>query len=218
MSMLAFTVVALIASWQLLEWGAAGAPDRAWSELRYRGRTTYVVLDDSLGTRLRAESRGTHSALVQRLREDQTLKRLRWRWRVLASPAGADPRTRKGDDRAAAVFVLVQRSVLPWRTRGLLYQWASAPPTGEWVSSPYARHIRVLTLRREAAGPGWHEEERDIEADLIAAFGQLPEAIEAVGVICDTDNTRGHALAEFGALECQWTPRERDVASPRVDD
>ena len=190
-----------------LRWGAVARLDPAWDELRYRGRTEYSVRADSAGPVLRGEARGTNSALVRRLAPGELPARLRWRWRVLRHPDGADTAIRGGDDRAAAVFVIVKRSWLPWRTRALIYQWAPVSPDAAWSPSPYARDIRVLTLRRDPAGAEWAWEERDVRADLEAAFGRLPPAVEAIGVICDSDNTNGVAIAEFGALQCELGSR-----------
>ena len=196
----------LLAGWLTLSWGSIAGVGDEWKEIRYKGRTSYWVVRDTTGNCLRAEARDQNSALMHVLPIGQRLRRMRWRWRVLRHPDGADPATRRRDDRAAAVLVLVHRNILPWRTRGLLYQWAPAGKPGEWVSSPYARDIRVLTLQRAPAGARWVMEERDLDADFRAAFGRVPVSIEAVGVLCDTDNTGEHAEAEFGEIECEMEP------------
>jgi hypothetical protein len=120
---------------------------------------------------------------------------------VLEHPAGADPDVRARDDRAAGVLVVVRRSVFPWRTRMLLYQWTPARAAGTWSRSPYSGEVRTLVLRDSPADGAWREEVRDLGADLEQAFGVSPERIAGVGVICDTDNTGTSAVAEFGALE-----------------
>lgn len=190
----------------LLSWGDPGAPRSPWREVRYSGRSHYAVIAGGKGGILRAESRGQNSALLQPLALDPRGVTLRWRWRVLRHPDGAEPNVRARDDRAAAVLVLVRRSFLPWRTRGLLYQWTPARPEGEWGRSPYASEVRTVALRDDAASPAWREESRDLEADLVRAFGRLPARIEAIGVICDTDNTGASAAAEFGAIEVVRRP------------
>jgi hypothetical protein len=199
---LAFLVpaLALSAAAESLSWGAPGAPRAPWREIRYARPTRYEVRADGGESVLRAESHGQHAALVREVRVDPRGARLAWRWRVLAHPSGADPERRPDDDRAAGVIVTLRRSVLPWRTRALLYQWTPARPRGEWSYSPYSRNVRTLVLEDAPADSSWRTEERDLGADLALAFGEPPERIEAVGVLCDTDNTRGHAIAEFGAL------------------
>ena len=126
---------------------------------------------------------------------------LRWRWRVLRHPAGADPEVRSRDDRAAGILVIVRRSRIPGRTRALLYQWSPARPAGEWSHSPDGRRVPTLVLRNAPADSAWREETRDLGADLLQAFGGVPETIAAIGVICDADNTGDRASAEFGPIQ-----------------
>ena len=186
-----------------LDWGRSTDSHGPWQEVRYKGRTTYRVDHDSVGVLLHAEANGTNSALFHAVGDGIYVSRLTWRWRVLRHPAGADPTKKSLDDRAAAVFVLIHRSWLPWRSQGLIYQWAPKGEPDRWTSSPYASQIRVLTLERAPEGPGWRSESRDVRADLIAAFGKVPDHIEAIGVMCDADNTGSTAVAEFGEIVCE---------------
>jgi hypothetical protein len=148
-----------------------------------------------------AEARNANSALLTPLPIDPRDVVLRWRWRVLRHPAGADPTIRSRDDRAAGVLVIVRRSWIPWRTRALLYQWTPARPAGEWSHSPYSGRVPSIVLRDAPADSMWREETRDLGADLRRAFGTEPERIVAIGVICDADDTGDRASAEFGAIE-----------------
>ena len=193
-------VILALAAVLTLAWGSPGKPAPVWREISYRGHTTFEVRTDSAGRYLHAESRDRHSVLVHPLEAGPLPARLSWRWRALRHPEGADPGVRARDDRAAGVFVLIRRSILPWRTRGLLYQWAPAGVPGRWTSSPYASGIRVLTLETAAAGPAWREEDRDLTADLKAAFGAMPDRVEAIGVLCDSDNTGAGSTADFGEI------------------
>ncbi|NOT35092.1 MAG: DUF3047 domain-containing protein [Candidatus Eisenbacteria bacterium] len=184
-----------------LGWQSTEALRLDWHEVAYRGRTHYSVERDSSDVWLHADAIGQHSALFHALDVKPQGVGLRWRWRVIRHPAGANTNLRSRDDRAAAVFVLIHRSVLPWRTRGLIYQWVEGQERGPWRPSPYAHDIRVITLEHSAAGGTWRSEVRDLEADLRAAFGELPKRIEAIGVLSDADNTRDRAIADFGAIE-----------------
>ncbi len=199
-------VLVALAAILVLEWSSPSSVGNDWREVSYRGHTIYTVGSDSTGTILRAQSNGQNSALFRPLARQVRLQTLQWRWRVLRHPIGADPALRARDDRAAAVFVLVHRSFLPWRTRGLLYQWSTACARGRWTRSPYAADVKVLTLETSPAGPEWRNEQRNLEQDLRAAFGQVPKRIEAIGVLCDADNTRDRAMAEFGEIRCTVAP------------
>lgn len=186
-----------------------------WKTVSYRGRTNYTVERDSTRTWLRAEARGQNSALFHPVGVDVGDAVLDWSWRVLRHPTGADTRTRAGDDRAAAVFVLVQRSILPWRTRGLVYQWADAGVCGEWESSPYASGIKVITLQNAPAGGPWRAESRDLGADLRAAFGPGQRTVQAIGVLCDSDDTGSVAASEIGELRLTWADAEPVAPPPK---
>lgn len=190
----------------LLGWGQGPSPPADWREVAYRGRTRYTVGADDSGRVLRAISRDANSALFHRVPRGQHVGELVWRWRVLRHPEGADTRRRAGDDRAAAIFVLVRRGLWPGRAQGLLYQWAAGGTPGEERPSPYAPNVRVITVRVGPAGAAWHSERRDVAADLRRVFGEMPERIEAIGVLCDTDDTGDAAEAEFGELRATLPP------------
>ncbi|HYM81318.1 MAG TPA: DUF3047 domain-containing protein [Candidatus Limnocylindria bacterium] len=192
---------AVIAATLLLPWHPEARGGREWHEHRYHGRTSYVALGDTANAPLHAETLGNNSALLTRLRIDPHGVVLRWRWRVLVHPDEADPEVRSRDDRAAGVLLVVRTSLFPWRTRALLYQWTPAQRSGLWSRSPYSRNVRTLVLEHAPADSLWREETRDLEADLARAFGQTPDAIAGLGVICDADNTGRRAVAEFGPLQ-----------------
>ena len=46
----------------------------------------------------------------------------------------------------------------------------------------------------------WLDYERDIKADFEMAFGEAPGALVGIGIMTDTDNTRGQALAWYGPV------------------
>ena len=188
----------VLAASLLLGWGHGV---REWREQRYRGRTDYRTVGAGDHATLRAEAHDRNSALLTPLPIDPHGVILKWRWRVLRHPAGADPTVRSRDDRAAGVLVIVRRSRIPGRTHALLYQWTPARPAGEWSHSPYSRRVPSVVLRAAPADSTWREESRDLEADLLRAFGAVPERIAAIGVICDADDTGDRASAEFGAIE-----------------
>ncbi len=190
----------LLAAELLLDWNLIAQPRGPWREVSYRGHTAYVAQADSAERYLRADARGTNSALFYSIPSNTQVSELRWRWRVLRHPAGANTTLKRSDDRAAAVFVLVHRSIFPWRTRGLLYQWANGGECGRWTSSPYAPGIKVISLENAPADSVWRSERRNLREDLKAAFESVPANIEAIGVLCDADNTGDRAIADFGLL------------------
>lgn len=201
--------VMLLLAGLVLDWNLIAQPRGPWREVSYRGLTTYVAQADSVEMYLHADARGTNSALFYSIPSHTEVSELRWRWRVLRHPAGANTSAKRSDDRAAAVFVLVHRSIFPWRTRGLLYQWANGGECGRWSSSPYAPGIKVITLENAPADSVWRSERRNLQEDLRAAFESVPADIEAIGVLCDADNTGDRAIADFGSLRLNTTVERR---------
>ena len=49
----------ILGSWLSLAWGRPGVLDDAWKEIRYRGRTHFVVAADSARVKLHADASGT---------------------------------------------------------------------------------------------------------------------------------------------------------------
>ena len=61
--------------------------------------------------------------------------------------------------------------------------------------------IRKLVLESGPQQLGrWLDYERDIKADFQKAFGEAPGALVGIGIMTDTDNTRGQALAWYGPV------------------
>lgn len=188
----------------LLSWDPAGE-EPVWYEKRYAARTHYTIVGESDRAVLHAVADAANSAWLTRLRTSPDSLHLRWRWRVLEHPFGADPEVRSRDDRAAAVIVIVRRSFFPWRIKALLYHWVPDSEVGAWSKSPYSGNVKTLVIENAPADSAWRSVERDLGADLQQAFGELPERIEAIGVICDSDNTRERAEAEFGPIRLSRT-------------
>ena len=88
---------------------------------------------------------------------------------------------------------------LPYAT--LMYVWCNACPQEQVLSSPRTDRIREIPLESGPTYLGqWREYQRDIRADYEKAFGEPPGALVGVGFMTDTDNTRGTAMAWYGAV------------------
>lgn len=184
-----------------------------WHEQRLFARPTrYVVEMDGGRPVLHADSRAANSGLLRRLTGPvPTAATLSWRWKV-AAPLAANRREREraGDDYAARVFVVFERSWLPLRTRAIDYVWAAGEPAGAIFPSPYAKNVGMIVLRSGAAEAGkWQAERRDVLADYARYFGEPPTELTAVAVLVDTDNTGLAAEAWFADLVLE-TPLQPD--------
>lgn len=126
---------------------------------------------------------------------------LRWRWRVDRVYAGLDERTRAGDDFPARVYVVRDGGWAPWRTRSLVYVWASEAPQGSDWPSAYARQAHVLALRSGSAEAGqWREERRNVREDFRRYFGLDVARVDGVALMSDCDDAGRAGVAAYGDL------------------
>jgi hypothetical protein len=148
---------------------------------------------------------------------------LSWRWRVEQPVAGADLRTKAGDDTAVKVCALfdLPLDALPFWERQtmrlarslsgqdlpaatLCYVWDATLAPGTVLPNAHSPRLRWWVLRGPESSPGqWLAERRDLRADFLRAFGdeasEMPP-LRAIGVGADADNTGARGLAYVDAL------------------
>lgn len=126
---------------------------------------------------------------------------LRWRWRVLEFPRGADGRVDARDDQAIGIYVshgglLGQRSIA--------YRWETDTPVGSEGRASYAAGVVTVhwfALRNRADGTGeWRIEERNVAADFRRIFGFVPDD-PIIAVTSNSQYTGSRAVAELDWLE-----------------
>lgn len=137
------------------------APDwrKDWREQKLASNPTiYSVANEGGLNVLHATSRSANSGLLREFAvERPTAAVLRWRWKVRrVIGAGADERSRAGDDYAARVFVVFETSIIPLRTRAINYVWADLRPAFRATRRPQPamaeRTLAVSLSHRNAAG------------------------------------------------------------------
>lgn len=173
-----------------------------WESHSFRGETRYKIVRRD-GTRvLKAESNASASGLVKRLRVD--LRRtpyLNWRWKVDDVLDGVDEQAKSGDDFAARIYLIVSGGWLFWNTSAIDYVWANQQPVGSAWPNPFTDKAMMFAVRSGADQTGrWMWEKRDVREDFRRAFGREVEAIDAVALMTDTDNSGGHARAYYGDI------------------
>jgi hypothetical protein len=47
----------------------------------------------------------------------------------------------------------------------------------------------------------WRKHQRDLSADFLAAYGEVPGNLIGVGILTDTDNTHSEVKAFYGDIE-----------------
>lgn len=208
-------------------WAAASlrSPDaEGWQHQVFPGkrRSEYRHVHKAGRDAVRVRAQASASMLRQRLRiEPGELGHLRFSWLVPALIAQADIAQRDADDapvrlvlafegdrsrfsaKDAALSDLSEALTgepLPYAT--LMYVWSNHYPQGSVVHNPRTSRIRKLVMETgEGRLNRWLDYERDVRADFIAAFGEPPGALLAVGIMTDTDNTRSQAQAWYGTLQ-----------------
>ena len=187
-----------------------------WQEHRLFSKPTeYRVVHEGETPVLQAQSNAANSCLLRAvdLRTPQAAH-LQWRWKIRAPLVGnTRERERRGDDFAARVVVVFEKSVLPLRTRAINYVWAAHLPRETVFPNPYSSNVAMIVLQSGGEHAGvWRSETRDVVADYRRFFGQEPERISAVGLFVDTDNTKSNAEAWFAdfILSAEAPPRRRE--------
>lgn len=182
---------------------------------------------------VRSESRAAASMLRETLRvEAADLGKVAFSWKVPALIATADlaqPDTSDSPVRLVLAFegdrskfsaknamvselaLTLTGEPLPYAT--LMYVWGTHRAPGSIITSHRTDRIRKLVLESGPQHLGrWLDYERDIKADFEKAFGEAPGALVGIGIMTDTDNTRGQAHAWYGPVSLR--AKRHSSASP----
>ena len=171
---------------------------------------------------VRSESSAAASMLRKAVRvEAADLGQVSFSWKVPALIAGADMMQAHTDDSPVRLVLAFEgdRSKfsaknamlselaltltgepLPYAT--LMYVWGTDRAPGSIIYGHRTDRIRKLVLESGPQQLGrWLDYERDIKADFERAFGEAPGALVGIGIMTDTDNTRGQTLAWYGPIK-----------------
>lgn len=155
-----------------------------------------------------------------------------WRWRIDAPLKTADMTTKAGDDYAARVYISFKlaASDMTMATRmklrigramygdatpdaALNYVWDNRYPAGTTGWNAYTDRARMIVVQSGAANAGrWVAEQRDVQADFIAAFKTGRPRLTSLAIATDTDNTRETAHAGFA--DFHFAPRGKACGFP----
>lgn len=143
-----------------------------------------------------------------------------WRWRIEAPIAGANMKTKAGDDYAARVYVgfdipdkqmaLGTRLKLGMARRlfagpipdaALNYVWDNSHPIGTTAPNAYTDRAQMVVAQSGAGDAGrWVEQRADLGRDYARAFPGTSGTPTSVAVAVDTDQTGGTARGWFADL------------------
>jgi hypothetical protein len=168
------------------------------------GHTRYEAVTLDGRQCLRAQSTAGASILLTEARFDpEQYEWLSWAWRVDQLIEGENLTAKGGSDASARVYVYFDTGGLPWQKRNLDYVWSASLPVGTVLTSAYSETSKIIVVESGAEHLGrWRSVERNLEDDYELVFGKakkLPK-VAAIGIMTDTDNTKGSALAYFDDL------------------
>ena len=192
-----------------------------WILLPSKPTTEYRLVEAGGRVALEARAERAASGLVRVLRVDpHRHPLLEWAWRVPALVPGADPRIAVREDATARLVVsfhgdrekldfadraqlrfakALSGQALPYAT--LMYVWANALPPETLVRNPHTGRVRMIVVESGTRRLGeWVSVRRNLLEDYRRAFGEEPWDVVAIGVMTDSDNTRGVARAYYGDI------------------
>lgn len=180
---------------------------KEWEEKIFKGKVIYRIDKDKDLSYVRATSDKTASDLYYKLKLDARRKSpvISWRWNVDRFPqkkTKENIETENEDDFAARVYVIFPAMFFT-NSKVLEYIWAETLPEGMIGTSPYSKNIKLIVTR---SGPNkdkkWFQEERDIAADYMKAFGRGCEYdIGAVAFMTNTEHTLTSADAMYDEIK-----------------
>jgi len=174
-----------------------------WEVKEFDGKTHYQ-LDEIGGTRvLKAVSEATASGLVKKQHIDlHKTPYLQWRWRIENRLQAMNEKTRVGDDYAARVYVIVNGGWAFWKTRAINYVWsANQQKQTVWPNAFVGENAVMIALRNQHDATGvWYQQKRNVKMDFKQQFGEDIQYIDALAIMTDTDNAKGHAVSYYGDI------------------
>jgi hypothetical protein len=196
----------------------------AWERVKIPGKvaTQYSVVKVSNRSTLKATAQSSASMLRKDLRIEPTqLGQLGFSWQVQSLIESADMALRDQDDSPVRLVLAfdgdrnrfsaknamlselshaVTGQPMPYAT--LMYVWCNKRPVGSVIENPRTDRIRKMVIESGGSRLGqWLSYERDIRVDFEKAFGEPPGALIGIGLMTDSDNTRSHAQAWYGAIQ-----------------
>jgi hypothetical protein len=194
-----------------------------WDLVKIPGKVTtqYSVVKLNQQSSLMANAMSSASMLRKDLRvEPEQLGQLSFSWQVKKLIENADMAQRDHDDSPVRLVLAfdgdrslfspknamlselshaVSGRPMPYAT--LMYVWCNQRPVESVILNPRTDRIRKMVIETGGGRVGqWLSYERNIRSDFEKAFGEPPGALIGIGIMTDSDNTRSHAQAWYGAI------------------
>jgi hypothetical protein len=194
----------IVEDWHEPATGATGVP-AGWRPYETPGgRPAYeftTVVDDGHRA-LRLRSTNEHSTIAKELKVSlRATPVLRWDWKVVKQPAGADLREKSTSDATGHLFMVWPRMPAMIRSRFIGYVWDPGLPVGTIVKSRKTSMVTFIVARSGTERLGqWVSDERSVAEDYRRVYGEEPENPQVIALSIDTNDTRSSAEALFGRI------------------
>jgi hypothetical protein len=166
----------------------------------------FSVINDDTGASpyLHIEADNASATLITKAEgiDLNTTSLLKWRWRIVELPQGADGRISAKDDQAIGIYVGTGGF---GSNKSISYRWDTLTPKGSEGNASYGAgtvKVKWYTLRNsdDAKKGEWISEERDIAKDFKDAWGFCPKKVY-VSVSCNSQYTGTRAAADLNWIE-----------------
>src|SRR5262249_52931848 len=143
----------LVEDWSGQEIGHVGVPvgweKQNWGQPKYDFRIEERHDGDRAQKVLHLRSEGDNSTITKRIGKIDVRKYpvLRWQWRAVTLPTGADARNAATDDQAAQVYLVFPRFPPAVRSRIIGYIWDTTAPAGSSFRSQTAGMVTYVVVR-----------------------------------------------------------------------
>ena len=126
---------------------------------------------------------------------------MRWRWRIVNYPNGADGRNPKKDDQPIGIYLGMEDGL--FKKKSLAYRWEDLTPKGFEGTVTYAKILTVhyITMQDNKTKAGeWVTETRNVAKDFKRVYGKVPKRF-ALSVIGNSQYTKSNTVAELDFIE-----------------
>ena len=126
---------------------------------------------------------------------------MRWRWRIVQLPEGADGRPGGKDDQGIALYIGANGFLTK---NSIAYRWETKTPVGYVGTAKYGGglvKVHFFAIRNEDSPIGkWVMEERNVAADFEKAYGKVPKEF-ALSVCANSQYTGTQTKAEVDYIQ-----------------
>ena len=196
--------VTVVEDWTRSAPGTRGIPEGWQAYATPGGHPAYdfTVVDDGGRRGLSLKSHDDHSTIARRTTVNLvTTPILKWDWKVVELPRGADLRNKATSDATGHILVVWPRPPALLRSRLIGYVWDPSLAPDTVVTSAKTGTVHFIVVRSGAAGLGvWTTERRDVRADYRRVFDEEAPNPEVVALSIDTNDTRSSAACIVGPI------------------